>query len=1277
MSTPLPFGSNTIPTFVYEPFSYTISNPDSGTYTLDFTKSSGIPNGYIVNNGSNIVFSTLSNAMATGAQSFTITATSGSTVLTSSNIVNVKAGRFLDAPSGASYDGRSFTFFKNEPITAVPLVAPFAIDQPTSVPSLPPGLTYTSNDSNKYSITGTPTVTIPQSNYLFIGKANGSNLGKVVTSQFGLSVSNERVLLNLSGTSIVSGMTIGTAISNRVITAAYPPYPSGGTLRYSWSGLPDGISVTDNSGNTKTSPFTPSDASSTLILTGTPTVAAANAYRDANIISNVVSFTATRTNPLPQISNSQAISFAFGETVLFDTPPTLKFYNGVTLDQSTTFFRAQTYFAGFSAISNMTAPSGLPSGLTLTFESSSGRGYLGGTPDTTGSASYTIRAVNSNNITRDISVPIAIEADVVTFVDSPAVDVCYNFVLSRPSSLALTGYYPSGIRYSANATSRKPVTFSVSGLAGTGLSLSNVSANTVQIVGTPSTITSLTTATITASATGSPASATRDFKFAILNDDISFSQPTTAQLSFIQNRTITPIQLAATTLSERPVLSFSGSNMPTGVTVSATGLISGTPTADVSGSFTITASTGYMGESQAYNYSITPDSVLFLVNPTYVYEPLNNVSIDIDSLTYSGTSLSNFAFSGFSPTYGLSIAPSTGVISGTLISGLPPGTLYSSNTDNFTVTANSGLLSGTLPGSFTASNVVVNRSFLLADGVTGGGDPYLYTTDNTAFSNWIPATQFGGSTLTLKNTSVDSNVFLIGTGLGSYYRSPDGVNWTNISNIAGLDTANTIYQFLYDSNSSNWYAAGTSEVDYQGSILDTLTLFSSSDDGLSWTKVSTTAIPPRLSGFVTNYFTRRGVAIAVKDGTILVGGGTSVGSGYFEGNKMARSTDGGLTWDKIVSVLQDGEVAEFETSTSTWIAVGSSKYSMGTYYEYFTESANTIVWSENDGLTWTNATGAAAGDLFNVTATRVVYDGSGMWLAVGLNSFPSDSFTTIVTGLSYSVDGKEWSQIKEDELGVTFTVMTGGFGVGGMPLPEINDIWIYESYWYLYIRFNNLVDGYPNKILRHAIGGDMSTGWSTYAEDVLPFADNPDNDKYVHGFKNNYIRLGRPTTLTLTFDALPSGGPTVTSPTQRSYLFYQYVPISSITFTATGTGQIYYFVDTNTLPRGITFDPLTATLSGTSVLIGTKSFTIYVKDDIGVTSIVIETTTIIPQVIRQQTSAGAWTSLVRQYTVVNAAQNSVNGRALPATEPPLGEFMRPEPPDSVSAAGDPNCVKKC
>jgi hypothetical protein len=683
--------------------------------------------------------------------------------------------------------------------------------------------------------------------------------------------------------------------------------------------------------------------------------------------------------------------------------------------------------------------------------------------------------------------------------------------------------------------------------------------------------------------------------------------------------------------------------MPAGVTVSTTGLISGAPTVDVSGSFSIAASTGFMSESQVYNYSITPDSVLFLVNPSYVYEPLDNVAIDINSLTYSGTSLSNFAFSGFSPTYGLSIAPSTGIISGTLIDGLPPGTLYSSNTINYSVTASAGGLTGTLPATFTGSNIVVKRSWLMVGGVTQAGSQGLYQTDDTSYAAWTTEGE-GGTNLSLKNTSVDSNVYLIATADSFLYRSTNGLTWQNTP-FTG-DNVDTVYQTLYDSNDSRWYAVGTR------TDTNALAFYSSSDDGLSWTRISTTPTPSRSSSFIENYYTYRGAALAIKDGVIMVGGS----------GKMVRSIDGGLTWNTVTPTILQAEIGTIEVSASRWIVVGSSSYKSGASYNDVTSTtATTINYSDNQGETWVTV----ASSPFDVTATQVVYDGSGTWLATGLES---TSMTTVASVLAYSDDGDTWQSITLP--GITFTDFPSGFG---LPLSEVNSIWIEDSYWYVLVKIDDISPPHNVKIFRHAIGGTMTTGWSEYTSTVSPFEQS--SSQYVYGFKSSYVRLG-PTTLTLGFDAVPSGGPTVTSPTIRYYVLYQYIPITPITFSATGTGRSYFFIDSATLPRGLTFDPLTSTLSGTPVVIGLNEFTVYVKDDIGVTQFVIRTETVIPRVIRQQTSAGAWTSLIRQYTVVNAAQNSVNGRVLPATEPPLGEFMRPEPPDSVSASGDPNCAKK-
>jgi hypothetical protein len=1267
MSIVLPFSSNAIPTFIYEPFSYTISNPAPGTYTLTTSNTPGIPPGYITNNGSNVVFAASSNGMNIGTEVFVVTATFGSTVLTSSNTVTVSAGRFLDA-SGVSYSGRNFSFFKSEPITPITLVAPFAIAVPTSVPTLPPGLTYTSNASNIYNITGTPLVTVPQSNYLVIGKATGANTGKIVTSQFGLSVSNERIRLNLSGSPIVSPMIVGTPISQRVLTAAYPPYPSGGTLRYSWFGLPDGIVVQDSSGNTQPfGAFLPTDASSTLVITGTPTIAAANAYRDAGITSNVVTFTATRTFPLPQISNSQAISFAFGETVLFDTPSVPTFYSGVTLDPSATFFRAQTYFGTASPISNIFSPD-LRSDLSINFVPAEGRGYLTGTPNTTtGTASYTIRAINSNAISRDLSVPITVTADSVTFVSppTPAVDVCYNFVLSRPSALALTGYYPSNIQFQAVAASGNSVTFSAPALAGTGLSLSNISSNTVQIVGIPETITPLTTVTVTASAVGTPATATRDISLSVVNDVITISDVSASLLNFIQNRAIAPVQFSATTLSERPVTSFSATSLPDGLSITTTGLLTGTPLTDVSSSFTVIASTGYTSQNKTFSYAITPDSALFLVNPSsYTYFPLDSVFIQISGLTYSGNALSNYTLSGFAPTYGLSLDSSTGIISGTLESGIPPGTLFPVTPDPFTVSGQAGLLSATLQSTFSVSNPVVDRSFMLVHSNENGipVNSGLFVNDDTTLSNWdmvLPALPGEFLTFTRKNDTIDSNTYFI-CGGQSNYRSSNGVTWDFYAFGDTFDY-NSAYKAINISNSSNWIIAGTG-YDFNNDVIRVF-YFTSSDDGVTWTRRDGDGLrlAPRRSSYFANYYTTNGVAFASNSGVLLLGGGYNSESEYFlDAPTLLRYTYEEDRWT-IPTGINYLEIATFNTDASRWILVGSEFYSLGanTLGGYFAVAGNSIAYSDDQGETWTNASGVVP----RVGTYNVSY-ASNTWIAAGMDI---DDIYNISTRIVWSSDGSSWSNVSLPE---TFTQFSNTH------LPEVGPIWADSSNWYLFVRRINETISPPNydcTLYKHSLTGDLGMGWTV---DVSGITTLGVPTTYISSYDRNFVRLGIPTTATLSFDTLPPGGPVVVSPTQRDFTAYQYVPITPIVFSATGVGQIYFFAVSSELPTGLTFDPITATLSGTSVVLGSKSFSIYVKDSVGITQVIISINTILPRVIRQQTSAGSWTSLVRQYTVVNAAQNSVNGRTLPSTEPPLGEFTRPEPPDSVSAEGNPNC-RKC
>lgn len=140
---------------------------------------------------------------------------------------------------------------------------------------------------------------------------------------------------------------------------------------------------------------------------------------------------------------------------------------------------------------------------------------------------------------------------------------------------------------------------------------------------------------------------------------------------------------------------------------------------------------------------------------------------------------------------------------------------------------------------------------------------------------------------------------------------------------------------------------------------------------------------------------------------------------------------------------------------------------------------------------------------------------------------------------------------------------------------------------------------------------------------------------------------------------------------KQEFLFYQYMPIQPVFISAEGIGQVFLFVDDDTLPLGLTFNAATNTITGIPVQTGTYNVSVYARDDRGVDTIPLRIVVQIPRIIKQQSSAGAYTSLVRQYTQVNAAQNAKNNVVLPNQS--LGEFMSPESPDVILQTVDPRC----
>jgi hypothetical protein len=143
-----------------------------------------------------------------------------------------------------------------------------------------------------------------------------------------------------------------------------------------------------------------------------------------------------------------------------------------------------------------------------------------------------------------------------------------------------------------------------------------------------------------------------------------------------------------------------------------------------------------------------------------------------------------------------------------------------------------------------------------------------------------------------------------------------------------------------------------------------------------------------------------------------------------------------------------------------------------------------------------------------------------------------------------------------------------------------------------------------------------------------------------------------------------AGGPVFTSPVVTSYNFYQYIKISPITCAATGTGTIYLFAIN--LPQGLVFDPITGIISGIpSKAAQNQTATLYAKDNNGISVFTLSINVIVPFILNPQFGAGAYTSLLRQSVLVNAAHNAVNNEVLPSEKTTLGSFMSPDVADTI------------
>jgi hypothetical protein len=484
----------------------------------------------------------------------------GTTIVSTTTIrISIGRGRFFPPASNTLYD-----LYQNEPLITTfgsnPVFLTVAeINSIVTIPSLPNGISFGSNDSNTWFLQGTPTLPVAQTTYTVFG-SNSSN-GNIVSTPILLKVNSQQVIVTPSSTSL-SNLTVNTAITPVQFVARQPTAPIL-SFQYTWSSLPDGIVFQDLSGSNVSQGY----GSNIIQLAGSPTLAAAKFLASNGLRSYSTRLTATQiqTNGT-RLTGSSLITFSFGETVLFSDPIIPSLYATEPMDYKNVFFSASTFFSGTNTlnIQSITAPS-LPPGLSLSSISLSNRIQLLGTPTTVGTADYSFTAINENGISRTQSFTIPILPDIVSFgSDSPIENTTYSYIVSKPIT---------SIPFSATSSANKiPLRWTLSLPEAYGLVLSSTIGNIIFLVGTPTLPLLQTAVTITVT-DDLEVSASRTILITIEND--TFTWPTYTPI-YGQNKVIEPFSFDITTASGRLIQSYTVIGLPFGLSLSPAGVLSGT-----------------------------------------------------------------------------------------------------------------------------------------------------------------------------------------------------------------------------------------------------------------------------------------------------------------------------------------------------------------------------------------------------------------------------------------------------------------------------------------------------------------------------------------------------------------------------------------------------------------------------------------------------------------------------------------------------------------------------
>ncbi|MGK5013095.1 putative Ig domain-containing protein [Janthinobacterium sp. MDB2-8] len=506
---------------------------------------------------------------------------------------------------------------------------------------------------------------------------------------------------------------------------------SGGVAPYSFSvigSLPSGLTLAANG-----------------VLSGTPTATGAYSF--------TVTATDNSASPGPYTA-SRAYSGTVAAPTIAITPGALAAVNvGIA------YSRQLTASGGVAPYAYTVSAGSLPAGLTL-----NGSGLLSGTPTASGSFSFTVQAADAHAFTSTQSYTLVVSSATVGL--TPA-------TLANPTAEAA---------YSATLTAAggtAPYTFSVtSGSLPVGLSLNTatgVLSGTTNVAGS---FTFSLRASDSSTGVGAPFSVTNSYTVSVGTPTIAI---TPATLAAVTAATAYSRQLTASGGVAPYAYTVSGGSLPAGLTLNGSGLLSGTPTASGSFSFTVQAADAH-AFTGTQSYTLVVSSATVGLTPATLANPTAEAPYSAGVTAAGGTAPYTFSVSSGSLPAGLSLNAATGVLSGTTnVAGSFTFSLRASDsstgvgapfsaTNSYTVSVASPTITVT-PATLPAAIVATAYSQQLT--ASGGVAPYAYTVSSGSLpagltlssSGLLSGTPTAGGSFTLTVQAADAHLF---TGTQSY-----------------------------------------------------------------------------------------------------------------------------------------------------------------------------------------------------------------------------------------------------------------------------------------------------------------------------------------------------------------------------------------------------------------------------------------------------------------------------------------------------------------------------